>query len=121
MKTHLTFTNIVIALLFAGQCYLMYKINERPQTDYTVLDNVIKSNNEVIESGKKLQDVYDAGIARQTDTIKVYNNTKTILRENYNSDIARVLSSDSTELRKGYLIDINKSERMFEDGYYTTQ
>jgi hypothetical protein len=110
-----------LALILLVQGYLMWKINEKPETNLEVLkaaqkvsqgiDSVITQNNRLIER-------YDDRIARQVDTLNVINNYKTILNETYRSDISSLILNDSSKISSQYAIDYSKSDEMLQNGKY---
>lgn len=118
-KEHFLWIGLILILLAQG--YLMYKINDRPETNLDVLkaaqkiaddkDSIIASNVRVIESLQSEKD-------RHLDTLKVINNNKTIYREIYRNDIARLISNDSSEVSAQYLVDYTKSKEMLMNGEY---
>jgi len=119
-KEHLPLIGLALILLVQG--YLMWKINEKPETNLEVLkaaqkvsqgiDSVITQNNRLIER-------YDDRIARQVDTLKIYERQKTQITNNYAQDLSFILRADRGTQFELYKRNSRGFDSTFAAGFFT--
>ena len=118
-KEHLPL--IGLALILLAQGYLMWKINERPETNLEALraaqkvsqgiDSVITQNNRLIER-------YDDRIAKQVDTLKIYERQRTQITNNYAQDLSFILRADRSTQFSLYRRNSAKFDSLFTSGFF---
>ena len=118
-KEHFLWIALIIILF--GQSYLMWKINEKPETDLRVLqaaqkvsqgiDSVITQNNRLIER-------YDDRIARQVDTLKIYERQKTIVNNHYEKDLSYIFGADRSTQFSPYKKHSAEFDSLFAAGFF---
>lgn len=116
---YLTPTNILIGLMLIFQGYLMWKVNQRD--DLPMLEaeqRIVEQQDSLINQGEFIIGRINSEIVSRVDTLKVINNYKTVLKESYHHDMARLISNDINEVDSQYLIDYNESSEMLRNGKY---
>lgn len=115
------FLLIGLVLILLAQGYLMVKINEKPETNLDVLqaaqkvsqgiDSVITQNNRLIER-------YDDRIARQVDTLKIYERQKTIVNNHYEKDLSYIFGADRSTQFSLYKKQSAEFDSLFAAGFF---
>jgi len=110
-----------LALILLVQGYLMWRINQPSRTDLNTLktaekiasdiDGVISQNNRLIER-------YNAAIAKQIDTLKVYERQKTIVNNHYETDLSYILSADRGAQFNLYKKQSAEFDSLFAAGFF---
>lgn len=120
---HLSFTNIIVVLLFITQLYLMWRINKREDYDtrsMEALNGVISSNDSIIKQNELIVAHLDAEIASYTDTLKIYERQRTIINNHYDKDLSYVLSADSGAQFDLYRRNVSRYDSLFSKGFFFT-
>ncbi len=121
MKQYLTLQNVVVFLLLISQGYLMWKINERPETDSRVLQatqKIADGMDSVVSQNLRLIEHYDAAIAKQVDTLKIYERQKTIVNNHYEKDLSYIFGADRSTQFSLYKKHSAEFDSLFAAGFF---
>jgi len=121
MKQHFTLSNVLVLLLLIGQLYLMYKINQKDEVSIKTLEatqGIIEQNKAAIEAGNKLIERYDRDIASKFDTLRIIENRKTFITNNYEKDLAHILTADSGAQFDLYRHNVRRYDSLFTAGFF---
>ena len=99
----------------------MYKINERPNTDLRVLQatqKIADGMDSVVSQNLRLIEHYDAAIAKQVDTLKIYERQRTQITNNYAQDLSFILRADRSTQFSLYRRNSAEFDSLFAAGFF---
>lgn len=110
---------LILCLIVVGQAATILYLTRKEKVDYGPLERIIERNTMQLRADSVLLHELSVKIDGFNDTLKVINNQKTTIRENYYRDVSSLLANDSTQRAIQYRHDFREAtDWLLSGGYF---